>query len=440
MELNRHNRWGSGGGTSPWKWIPTLYFAEGLPNIAVMALAVVFYTRMGLSVGEMALYTSWLYLPWVIKPLWSPLVDLVKTNRWWIVAMQAAIGAGFAGIALFIPTGWYLQLTLAFFWLLAFSSATHDIAADGFYMKGLDEGQQSFFVGIRTIFYRFSTIFGQGFLVMLAGWLEQGKLLPSLAGKIPVVWSLVFYLLAALFIFFSLYHKKMLPRPVVQRTGKPIRFDRLWQEFTGTFVSFFRKKGIGTALFFLLTYRLGESQLVKITAPFLLGERAAGGMGLTTAELGMVYGTLGVIALLTGGILGGILISRHGLGYWLLPMAFAINLPDLLYVGLAAFLPDHLYLVAASVIIEQLGYGFGFTAYMMFLIYLARGPQETAHYAIGTGFMALGLMLPGMVAGFIQEHLGYTLFFSWVCISTLPGIVAAGVVRRKIPKEFGRKV
>ncbi len=332
---------------NPWSWIPTLYFAEGLPYVAVMTIAVIMYKRLGLSNTEIALYTSWLYLPWTIKPLWSPFVDLVKTKRSWIIAMQGLIAAGFAGIAFFIPTPHYVQLTLAFFWLMAFSSATHDIAADGFYMLGLNNKEQSFFVGIRNTCYRFANIFGQGILVMLAGWLETSQ------GNVPMAWSITFYLMAGLFLGLTLYHRFILPHPAsdVKRPG--LTPGKLLEDFFKTFVTFFEKKNLGLMFFFLLTYRLGESQLAKIASPFLLDG----------AE----------------------------------------------------------------------------TAYMLYLIYIADGEHKTAHYAIGTGFMALGMMLPGMPAGWIQEHLGYTNFFIWVCVCTIPGILASWMIRNRLDSSFGKK-
>ena len=325
--------------------IPTLYFAQGLPYVAVMTIAVIMYKRLGLSNTEIALYTSWLYLPWVIKPIWSPFVDLIKTKRLWVVLMQSAVAVGFAGVAFFIPTTFFLKSTLAFFWLIAFSSATHDIAADGFYMLALTQGEQSFFVGIRNTFYRFATIFGQGLLVMLAGYLEEGKIIPSLAGKIPLAWSLSFYFLAAIFIILTLYHQMVLPRPAADVSRDNITPVGLLKDFFQTFVSFFRKKDLALIFFFILTYRLGESQLVKIATPFLLDTPEAGGLGLPTATVGMVYGTIGVIALLLGGIIGGIAVSRGGLKKWIIPMALAINLPDLLYVYMASAMPDNIYVI-----------------------------------------------------------------------------------------------
>lgn len=418
---------------SPWTWVPTLYFAEGLPYVTVMAMAVFMYKRLGLSNTEIALYTSWLYLPWTIKPLWSPFVDLIKTKRAWIIAMQMFISAGFAGIAFSIPTNHFVQFTLAFFWLMAFSSATHDTAADGFYMLGLSNKDQSLFVGIRNSAYRLASAFGQGILVAFAGWLEISQ------NNIPLAWSITFYLMAGLFIIFTVYHRFILPHPDMDVKRKDLSPKKLLQDFLLTFVTFFKKKNVGLMFAFLLTYRLGEAQLVKIASPFLLDERAKGGLALPTATAGIIYGTIGVVALLIGGVISGILVSRDGFKKWILPMALAINLPDVLYVWLATTTPDNLWLIGSCVAIEQLGYGFGFTAYTLYLIYIANGEHKTAHYAIGTGFMALGMMLPGMPAGWIQDTFGYTNFFIWVCICTLPGIFISWMVRNKLDDSFGKK-
>lgn len=418
---------------NPWAWIPTLYFAEGLPYVAVMTVAVIMYKKLGLSNTDIALYTSWLYLPWTIKPLWSPFVDLVKTKRVWIITMQTFIAAGFAGIAFFIPTNHFVQFTLAFFWLMAFSSATHDIAADGFYMLGLSNKDQSLFIGIRNTSYRLANIFGQGILVTFAGWLEVSH------NDIPFAWSITFYLMAGLFLAITVYHRFILPHPAADVKRKGLSPQKLLQDFILTFVTFFKKKNIGLMFAFLLTYRLGESQLAKIASPFLLDSADKGGLGISTASVGIIYGTIGVIALLIGGIISGFLVSRDGFKKWIIPMALAINLPDILYVWMAAATPDSLWLIASCVAIEQLGYGFGFTAYMLYLIYISDGEHKTAHYAIGTGFMALGMMLPGMPAGWIQETIGYTNFFIWVCICTLPGILVSWMIRNKLDDSFGKK-
>lgn len=604
---------------SPWAWVPTLYFAEGIPYVVVMTVSVIMYKRLGISNTDIALYTSWLYLPWVIKPFWSPIVDLLKTKRWWIIFMQLFIGAGLAGIALTIPASAFFQYTLAFFWLMAFSSATHDIAADGFYMLGLDEHKQAFFVGIRSTFYRLAMITGQGLLIILAGSLEsrtgleplrfevtssvnqeisdydqhiqiyneeQGaqkfilnnqriqlstKKLPAdkaneisswaksqneenkfigpeitaaisspswwsqaisgplkswlkgiwgkeevtvkstgnlvgnialvgirlssppepgknvvlnlgrksgdknfnlihgerlvftdqnwnknawvlvqidsklndassavfegLSGNIPFSWSITFYVLTGMFILFVIYHRFILPRPssdLPAAEGK-----NMIGEFFKTFASFFKKANLGAALAFLLLFRLGESQLVKLASPFLLDPRENDGLGLTTSDVGLIYGTIGIIFLTIGGILGGYLASKKGLKFWIWWMTIAINLPNLVYVYLSYATPSNFTIIASCVAIEQFGYGFGFTAYMLFMILFSEGKSKTAHFAICTGLMALGMMIPGMISGWIQEIIGYQNFFIWVMICTIPGIMVIRFL--KIDPGFGIK-
>ncbi len=613
---------------NPWLWVPSIYFAEGIPYVVVMTVSVIMYKRLGISNTDIALYTSWLYLPWVIKPLWSPLVDLVKTKRFWIVAMQLLLGAGLGGIALTIPLPNFFKFTLIFFWLLAFSSATHDIACDGFYMLGLTEYQQAWFVGIRSTFYRIAMITGQGLLIILAGYLEshtglhsvnldviadpqaavvqplnpdslritpqQGEVrilhypsdklviaakprnrhevdsllafvrqwnvkhgfaredkryvvrntaneswwqrhvsqplgdwikhtfgvelppnnsnyvgnigliyfylsnvpadarevvinfgrtkgdksisllegsaygsrltfnkhnwnVPALAviqldpkinhrtkarfsaqaGNIPLAWSLTFFFLAAMFIIFFLYHKFILPYPDSDRPALTEGASKIFKEFINTFVDFFRKDGIGWILAFLLLYRLAESQLVKLASPFLLDSQEAGGLALTTGQVGFVYGTIGILFLTLGGLLGGFLAAKHGLKRWLWPMAIAINLPDVVYVYLSYAQPDNLWIINACVAIEQFGYGFGFTAYMLYMIYASQGRYKTAHFAIATGFMALGMMVPGMFSGWLQELIGYQHFFVWVMIATIPGFLILPFI--PLDEDFGKK-
>ena len=416
---------------NPWAWIPTLYFGQGMPYVVVMTVAVIMYKRFGLSNTDIALYTSWLYLPWVIKPFWSPFVDILKTKRWWIVTMQLIIGAGLAGVAFTLPTPFYLQASLGFFWLLAFSSATHDIAADGFYMLALDESQQSFFVGIRSTFYRLAMITGQGLLIIFAGFLENNR------GNIPSAWKLTFLVLAVLFVLLFIYHNYILPRPFADQ-GKTARTTSdIANEFGKTFISFFTKKGVGLAIAFMLIYRLAEAMLVKLASPFLLDIREVGGLGLSTQEVGFVYGTVGIIALSLGGIIGGVVASQKGLKYWLWPMALSITLPNAAYLLLSFFQPESLVWINAAVAIEQFGYGFGFTAYMLFLIYFSDGEHKTAHYSICTGFMALGMMIPGMISGWLQEMLGYNHFFIFIMIATIPTLLLVPFL--KIDSEFGKR-
>lgn len=413
---------------SPWTWVPTLYMAEGIPYVIVMSVATVMYQRLGLSNAEIALYTSWLYLPWVIKPFWSPVVDLMRTKRWWIVAMQMILGASLAGLAFSLQVPGFIQWSLAMLWLMAFSSATHDIAADGFYMLALDTKQQAFFVGIRSTFYRIASIMGQGLLIMIAGALEA-RFRPSQA------WSMTFALAAFLFIGFFLYHLYILPRSSKDRAAEGVTSQTAMKDFLYTFVSFFRKPQIEIALLFMLCYRLPEALLVKICPLFLLGAPAEGGLGLTTGDLGIVQGTLGVIGLTLGGILGGIAVEHGGLKRWLWPMVLSITLPDAVYIFLAYFQPIDLAWVSISVFIEQFGYGFGFTAYMLYLIYFSRGNFSTAHYAFCTGFMALSMMLPGMVAGYLQEAVGYLNFFIIVMALCSLTFIVASII--KVDDDFG---
>ena len=608
---------------SPWTWIPTLYFAEGIPYVVAMTVAVIMYKRLGISNTDIALYTSWLYLPWVIKPFWSPFVDIIKTKRWWIVTMQLLIGSGLAGVAFLIPMPFFFQGTLAVLWLMAFSSATHDIAADGFYMLALDSSQQSFFVGIRSTFYRLAMISGQGLLIILAGSLEsstgleplrfevhttnskvtqliidstttaksssdkmtfvafpqklelntqnisadslkiitnfantqnekngftrneiQSKPIESaneswwdkyisnplghylkthfggkkasistknstvgnagiiqikitekpspnenivlrlepekngknalisseqiifndqnwtktyyavvqldskvkkgetykfkgISGNFKLAWSITFFILAGLFLLFFIYHRFILPYPNSDESKKGGNAKEIFREFGLTFASFFQKKGIGLAIAFMLLYRLGEAMLVKMASPFLLDGREVGGLGLSTEQVGLVYGTVGIIALTLGGIVGGIAASRKGLKYWIWPMALSITLPHLAYLYLSWVLPTSFVLINIAVAIEQFGYGFGFTAYMLYMIYFADGEHKTAHYAICTGFMALGMMLPGMMAGWLQELFGYRHFFVWIMICAIPTLAVIPFL--KIDKSYGKK-
>lgn len=609
---------------SPWAWIPTLYFAQGLPYVAVMTISVIMYKRMGISNTDIALYTSWLYLPWVIKPLWSPFVDLLKTKRWWIVVMQLLVGAGFAGIAFTIPLPFFFQATLAFFWLLAFSSATHDIAADGFYMLSLDTNQQAMYVGIRSTFYRVATIMGQGILIILAGFLEmtsgkepvnisidvspqytqstmyipqsvtidgktdemtfvldkdvvkmgtQGldkdslkvfmesvtklnedngfvikeikaeggkessdswwtshvskplggwikntfgekraidtlasqyagnvavvavrlsqkpeaekdivlnttmnrgdksislilgdrlafneknwdkpaylvfQLDPKLttvsdaeykglSGNIPFAWSITFFVLAGLFLLFSFYHRVFLPRPASDESRAHITASSIFKEFGKTFKSFFKKPQAAAGIFFMLTYRFSEAQLLKLINPFLLDSREIGGLGLTTGEVGLVYGTIGIVGLTLGGIIGGFAAARGGLRKWFWPMTLSMLLTIATFLYLSFSQTESLLVINICVFIEQFGYGFGFTAYMLYLMYYADGEQKTAHYAICTGFMALGMMIPGMFAGWLQELLGYNHFFIWVMICSIIPIIAVALLR--IDPNYGK--
>jgi len=545
---------------SPWWWVPSLYFAEGIPYVVVMTVSVVMYKTMGVANTVLAFWTSLLYLPWVVKPLWSPLVDIISTKRIWVLWMQLILGLCFLLVAIAIKLPLFFMLTLLVLWLVAFASATHDIAADGFYMIGLNEHQQAWFVGIRSTFYRIAMIAGQGLLVMLAGFIQShtgleavnlpvravsrteyvqattvaevslnhdqneprilispaevqiplfeagadnacdsavlsirlsappanekpvvvnfgrkkgskdilligpGRyvfnqenwarpvevvlkvdhrlkepaeaLFVATAGDTPFSWSVSFILLGGLFILFAAYHRFLLPQGL-EGSAPPVKLATIFSGWLDVFKTFFSKPGIGLGIVFLLLYRLAESQLVKMASPFLLDRQEVGGLALTTTQVGFVYGTVGILCLTVGGILGGIVAARDGLKKWIVWMVLAINIPDLVYVYLAYVRPENFALISTCVAIEQFGYGFGFTGYMLYMLYLAEGEYKTSHYAIATAFMALGMMLPGMVSGKIQELLGYQHFFIYIMICTIPSFLVVKFV--KIDPEFGKR-
>ena len=411
--------------------MPTLYFAEGVPSVAVMTISLILYKRLGLSNTDITLYTLWLYLPWVIKPLWSPFVDMMKSKRWWIVTMQLLVGAALGGVAFTIPASWWLQGSLFFFWMMAFASATHDIAADGFYMMGLDEHEQAYFVGIRSTFYRIATIFSSGLLVGLAGVLQV------MTRSIRYSWSLMFYLMAGLFIAFWLYHSWALPHPAEDSERQTKTARAILTEFCQTVVTFFHKPQAWAGICFMLFYRMPEGLLAKVSALFLVDAPHNGGLGLSDGEYGLVQGTVGVIGLTVGGILGGICASRDGLKRWLWPMVMAITLPDIVYVVLSYALPANLIVISTCVFVEQFGYGFGFSAYMLYLIYYSQGSHKTSHYALCTAFMALSMMIPGLFAGALQESVGYRTFFIIVMLACTMTYAVTSCL--KIDPEFGKK-
>lgn len=430
---------------SPWSWIPLLYFAEGIPYFLVNTISVTMLNRMGVPNEQMALYTGLLYLPWVIKPLWSPFVDILKTKRWWIISMQVVMTAIFVVMVITLPNPSQEMIaakqtdcslftfTLFLFLTTAFASATHDIAADGFYMLGLNESDQSFFVGIRNTFYRLSSVFGQGILVMIAGVLETHF------GNIPMAWRITLMFTAVIFACITLYNVFFLPKPTADLTefssdAKSIKYVAM--EFVEAFVSFFRKPGIGIAMLFLLLYRFPEALMLKLVSPFFLDSAADGGLGLSTETVGFIYGTLGVIALTIGGILGGVASSVKGLKKTLLPMALALTVPCGVYVYMAMEQSVNLWLIGGCVAIEQFGYGFGFTAYMLYMMRFSDGRFKTSHYAICTAFMALGMMLPGMFAGYVWKWVGgYLNFFYVVMLCCIATVAVTLIVKNDLANE-----
>ncbi len=420
--------------TSPWGWVPTLYFAEGLPYVLVTGLAAVMYMQMGLTDTELGLYTGWLSLPWVIKPLWSPFIDLLKTKRWWVLTMQLLIGASLAGIAFTLPTAMWFQASMALLFIIAFASATHDISADGFYMIELDEHEQAMFVGIRNTFYRLAVIFGNGILVSLAGVLQV-----MFRNRIAFTWSLIFYGLAGIFIALWLYHGLRMPRPDTDRQ-QDSSISEVWSGLKTMLATFFTKFPCRQTLFvmlFLLFYRFPEALLNTMTKTFLMRPNSSGGLALSPQEYGLANGTIGLVGLLLGGIVGGLLVSRDGMKRWLWPMVCAITLPDIVYILLSFTLTSNIFIISTCLFIEQFGYGLGFTVLTLYMLYYSQGKFKTAHYAICTGISYLGLMLPGMVSGYIKDAVGYQMFFIIVMASCVITFLVTAFLR--IDPEFGKK-
>lgn len=414
----------------PWYWIPVLNFASGLPYAIIISVSVIMYKNLGINNEDIGIYTSLLYLPWVIKPLWSPFIDLYSTKRKWFLSMQLLISLAFLIVGLTIPLSNFFVISLAVFWVAAFASASNDVASDGFYMLALEKDQQSFFLGIRSTFYRLSMLTGNGLMVFIAGYLEQEY------GDKQKAWSYTMVVVGLIMTVITIYNYFSTPKmeaKIVETKTESIPN----KSFGAVFATFFQKKQIGLVLTFILLFRLGESQLLKMLTPFLIDPITAGGMGLTTQDVGVIYGTFGVISLTVGGIVGGIVISRDGLGKWMLPMILAMHLPIIGFILLSHFHPGSVLYVYATVIAEQFGYGFGFAAFMMYLIYVADGESKTSHYSIATGFMALGMMLPGMISGYIQEYLGYGNFFIWVFLATIPGLILSRFLI--FPSDFGKK-
>lgn len=440
---------------TPWAWVPTLYFAEGIPYFIVNNISVLMLAKMGVPNGQMALFTSLLYLPWTIKPFWSPFVDIIKTKRWWVIAMQVLMSAAFILLTLSIPhpdaatiaSGKtpinLFYITLILFTITAFASATHDIAADGFYMLALTQKNQAAFVGIRSTFYRLSSIFGQGVLVYIAGRIETST------GNIPMSWFWTMLVTAVLFSAVTLYHTFFVPKPAADKAHlstetadgvqqKPTA-KQIFREFGQSFATYFKKPGLWLAIAFMLLYRLPEAFLIKMCTPFLVATKDVGGLGLSTEGVGIVYGTIGVLFLTIGGILGGIYASKVGLKKSLWWMAACMTLPCLTFVYLAIWQPENIVNISIAVAIEQFGYGFGFTAYMLYMIYFSEGEFKTSHYAICTAFMALSMMIPGMFAGYIQEAIGYVNFFWMVIACCVATLIVTFLVDRKIDPDYGHK-
>lgn len=431
---------------TPWWWVPTLYFAEGVPYFLVNNISVMMFTKLGVPNGQMAFFTTLLYFPWFLKGIWSPIVDVVKTKRWWIVTMQALMTAMMILLTITLPkpdaaaiAGGQVQMsmfwfTLVLFIIAAFASATHDIAADGYYMLAHDPSSQAAFIGLRSTFYRIASVFGQGVLVFIAGRIERST------GNIPLSWQITIGVCAVVFLLITLYHTFILPKPAEDKPRiESGDTKETFRELGNSFKTFFTKPGVLLAICFMLLYRLPEGFLIKMCQPFLVAASEKGGLALGTDAVGVIYGTIGVIALLAGGIIGGIFASKVGLKKALWPMAACMTLPCLTFVYLAIALPTNFVVISVAVAIEQFGYGFGFTAYMLYMMYFSEGEFKTSHYAICTAFMALSMMLPGFVAGYIQEVIGYVNFFWMVMVCCIATIAVTIFARRRVDEKYGRK-
>ena len=434
---------------NPWLWIPTLYFIEGIPYFLVNNISVLMFARMGVPNGQMSLFTSLLYLPWTLKFIWSPFVDIIRTKRWWIVTMQAVMSAAFIILSLTLPhpsagsisagttSMGLFSFTLLLFVFAAFASATHDIAADGFYMLAQSQSSQAAFVGVRSTFYRLANVFGNGVIVAVAGILETST------GNIPLSWQITVGSSGILLTALTLYHTWALPKPASDSPdsvrNSAVKVRDIFKGFRDTVVTYFRKPGVWLAIVFMLCYRLPEAFLLKLCSPFLVASREAGGLGMQTAQVGIAYGTLGVVFLLLGGILGGLTASRRGLKKSIWIMAAFMTLPCLSFVYLAAVQPESFVTITTCIAVEQFGYGFGFTAYMLYMMYFSEGEYKTSHYAFCTCFMALSMMIPGMVAGYLQQWLGYRGFFWAVMACCIATVAVTFLVDRKIDPEYGKK-
>lgn len=443
---------------SPWVWVPTLYFAEGVPYFVVNTISVMMFTKMGVPNGDMAFFTTLLYFPWFLKGLWSPIVDVLKTKRWWILTMQILMTAMLILLTLSLPhpsaetiAGGHTPIsiftfTLVLFIITAFASATHDIAADGFYMLALTTHKQAEFVGIRSVFYRVASVFGQGVLVYIAGVVENNgfSTFGIEAENIPASWQITLGVAAVVFGVITMYHTFALPHSpedkprIDNRAGGSVLQNNL-KELANSFKTFFMKPGCLLAIAFMLLYRLPEGFLIKLCQPFLVHSVEDGGLGLSTEMVGTVYGVFGVIALLIGGILGGIYSSRVGLKQALWVMAAFMTLPCFAFVYLAMAQPTSIAIITVALCIEQFGYGFGFTAYMLYMMYFSDGEFKTSHYAVCTAFMALSMMLPGFVAGYIQEAIGYVNFFWMVMLCCFATLIVTYFVDKKIDPNYGKK-
>ena len=413
---------------SPIYWIPSTWFAMGLPFVALAAASSIMYKNMGISDSQIAFWTSLIMLPWTIKPLWGPFLEMFKTKKFFVYTTQMFTGCLFGLVALTLQTDHFFSLSIAVFAIIAFSGATHDTAADGVYLNELTPKLQAQYVGWQGAFYNVAKVLSGGALVYLAGELEKKYGIAS-------AWMTVMFIYGIIMVLLGLYNMKMLPAggAVAQVNSVKEGFDTL----KDVIITFFQKKNIWYSLCFIVLYRFAEGQAIKITPLFFKAARADGGLGLDTSQIGILYGVFGAIAFVLGSIAAGYFVSNKGLNRKTLMMLCAFfNVPFIAYAFLAITVPENLYIIGSAVAIEYFGYGFGFVGLILFIMQnIAPGKYKMAHYAFGSGLMNLGFMIPSMISGFVSDFLGYKEFFIWVLISTIPAFIITWLVPLKKVEE-----
>ncbi len=416
--------------TSPWSWVPTAYFMEGLPFVMIITVSSIMYKNFGLSNSQITYYTGWLMLPWSIKPLWAWFIETFKTKRWWIYAMELTFASSLFLVAISLHTNYYFQLSLIAFAICTFASASHDIAVDGFYLMNLTSGEQSFFVGMLSSFYQSAKIFGSGVLVILSG-----VFLAHSNHNVALSWSAVIIIATILAFAIGIYHMKVLPRTEVTTDNKNI--NTAIHQIKNIFISLFKLDQIWITILFALTFRLGETMLAKIVPLFILDNRSSGGLGFDNTYVGL-SNIFNLAAIIIAGILGGVFISRFGLKKCLWPMLLVVNIPHIIFVYLAYAKPTNQISVLALQALEHFTANISLTGYMMVLFYVVRDSKyKTAHYAFIAAIMMLTNMLPSMASGSLQELLGYRHYFVFILFAMIPSVLVIPFI--KIDPKFGIK-
>lgn len=414
---------------NPISWVPTVYFAMGMPFVVLNMVSVLMFKGMGIGDAQIALWTSLIMLPWTLKFLWSPFLEIFKTKKFFVVLTQMVTGAGFALVALALQLPFFFAVCIALMAIIAFSGATHDVATDGVYMSELNKQDQARYIGWQGAFYNIAKIVASGGLVWLAGWL-----LKSFAGVEGVTeavhhqatihaWMIVMFVLAAVMVLLSIYHLRMLPTGGKPAPGTTTAVETL-RQLLEVIKDFFRKKHIWYYIAFIILYRLAEGFVMKIVPLFLKAERAVGGLGLNEQEIGLYYGTYGAAAFVLGSLLGGYYISHRGLQKTLFSLCCIFNLPFIAYTLLAVYQPESGLLIGSAIVLEYFGYGFGFVGLSLFMMQqVAPGKHQMAHYAFASGIMNLGVMLPGSISGFVSDALGYEAFFTFILFAAIPAFL-----------------